>query len=205
MMEPLDKEEPAYWMYRGFGYPGEHLRLDLTIMRSGQIGREYIKTFGHVHPSSPWAESYGEVYKIVKGEAIMIIQRGNVVKLFNLRSGETIYIPPGWGHVTVNVGDEMLEMINIVASDFKSDYTPYKEMRGAAVYVTVDGAIPNRRYLEKYQEIVVKVCKSRSPPLEWWLRHTHLLRCLRTGACSAEFEVCEEERVVRDEREVIPV
>ncbi len=202
LLEPKDSEEAAYWMYRGFGHLGEHLRLDLTIMRSGKIGKEYVKTFGHVHPSSPWAESYGEVYEIVEGEALMIIQRDNVVKLFKLRKNETVYIPPGWGHVTVNIGKEMLRMINIVASDFKSDYEPYKRMRGAAVYVTEDGIIPNKAYLSKHKEIKVMFCRSLSPPLEWWIRHLHLLRCLRTGACSLELEICDREvRVTEKERD----
>ncbi len=204
LMEPIESEEPAYWMYRGFGYPAESLRLDLTIMRSGTLGKEFIKTFGHVHPRSPWSESYGEVYKIMRGEAIMVLQRDNIVKIFKLKEGESIYIPPGWGHVTVNVGHKMLEMVNLVASDFKSDYNPYKERRGAAVYVTIEGIIPNPRYLEEYGELTIYECRSLSPPLEWWVRHHHLGRCLRTGACLSSFEVCESVVKIKAKK-VIPV
>ena len=109
--------------------------------------------------------------------------RGERVRLVEVREGEAIMVPPGYGHVMVNLGDEELITFNYVSELFKSEYGPYKEKRGAAVYVVRKGeeieVVPNPRYelrevlLCKPIEVHVKepvVSHSLRPHLTEWLR-----------------------------------
>jgi len=48
--------------------------------------------------------------------------------------GDVLYVPPGYGHVTINPGPEPLVMVNVVDGSFSSVYWPYRERHGAAYY-----------------------------------------------------------------------
>lgn len=72
-----------YWMYRDAALP-EHreycarlnVRYDITVLRSGEVGGEPVKTAGHYHPPMPGsALTYGEVYQVLHGRAICLLQR----------------------------------------------------------------------------------------------------------------------------------
>jgi len=50
----------AYYMYRNVGFRKDveslnknHLRYDVTVIESGKIGQEFVKTIGHYHPFKP--------------------------------------------------------------------------------------------------------------------------------------------------------
>ncbi|MCM8792824.1 MAG: glucose-6-phosphate isomerase [Candidatus Omnitrophica bacterium] len=122
------------------------LRYDITVIPPGKIGREYTKTAGHYHPKiSGTNYTYPEVYQVIKGEALYLLQhlnnKGEVddVVVVKAKEGETVIIPPGYGHVTINAGRETLIMNNWVSNKFQSIYEPYKEKKGAAYYALVEG------------------------------------------------------------------
>ncbi|MEM1782745.1 MAG: hypothetical protein QW483_02590, partial [Nanopusillaceae archaeon] len=48
-----------------------------------------------------------------------------------------------------------LILSNLVYWDFESDYSIYKEKKGAIIYVTLDGIVFNKNYLEDF--FVVKL------------------------------------------------
>ena len=141
-----------YWMYRRAG-PSEvqrrlrarGLRFDLTVLRPGTLAGEFIKTFGHVHPPAADGWPYPELYQVLAGRAWFLLQReassqddsaGRVeVRLIAAEAGDCALVPPGFGHVTINVGNEPLVLANWVADAFASDYEPFRRRRGAAVYV----------------------------------------------------------------------
>lgn len=162
----------VYWMYRDAALP-EHrdacarlsARYDVTVLLPGTLGMEFIKTAGHYHPPMPGSDlTYGEVYQVLFGRAACLLQRaaaaagdgaaaGRVVDavLVEAEAGDLIVIPPGYGHVTVNVGRAPLAMANWVDPVFQAEYSPYREARGAAYYLldgAGDGAAaePNPRY-----------------------------------------------------------
>lgn len=137
----------VYWMYRGAG-PEEYasnvlalqnLRYDVTVLRSGLIGGEYVKTFGHVHPPAPDGLSYPELYQVVFGRAWFVLQKrtagGVNVRIVRASAGDSVLIPPGFGHVSVNIGNTPLVLCNLVADGFQSDYGWFRRCRGAGVYV----------------------------------------------------------------------
>ncbi|MDR3558340.1 MAG: glucose-6-phosphate isomerase family protein, partial [Candidatus Pacebacteria bacterium] len=54
-----------YYMIRG----GEK-KLNITVMETGTVGGEYIKTYGHYH-----VFDFKETYKIIHGEGLVLLQQ----------------------------------------------------------------------------------------------------------------------------------
>ena len=143
-----------YLMYRGLGWPADaeplardHLRLDVTVLASGLVGGEYVKTSGHYHPLLPHATAapriYPELYQVLSGRAHYLLQMPSSagppgaiadVVVVEAGPGDALYVPPGYGHVTINPGSEPLVMLNIVEATFASEHGPYLARHGAAYY-----------------------------------------------------------------------
>jgi glucose-6-phosphate isomerase len=138
-----------YAMYRGTGLQKDQwamesagLRYDITVIYPGTIGSEYVKTVGHYHPKvpgQPW--TYPEVYQVLSGKAHFLLQRGGEISgevedfiVAEFDAGDILLIPPYYGHVTTNPGDEPLVMANWIASDFQSVYDPVRLRKGLAFY-----------------------------------------------------------------------
>lgn len=157
--------DPAYLMYRNVRKKGDNqklsgrgLRFDLTIIPPATIGREYVKTSGHYHPRIPGgAYSYSELYFIISGQATYLLQKRSVgeviddVILIRASSGTPVIMPPDYGHVTINELDRPLIMANWIEASFKSIYSPYEKMQGAAYYIENNFGkpkiVPNNKYL----------------------------------------------------------
>jgi len=146
---------PLYYMYRDVSLSRADarrireagLRYDVTVIPPGRIGPEWVKTKGHYHPQVPGhAETYAEVYEVLSGEALYLLQRereGRVVEVRSVRASDRdkVVIPPGFGHVTVNPANRVLKMSNWVGRGFKSVYGPYAARRGAAYYALATGGL----------------------------------------------------------------
>lgn len=160
-----DAQGPAihYYMIRG----GSKKR-NITVWETGKVGDEYIKTYGHYHVGN-----LDETYWIVQGEGVALLQKrveedGAPVadkieefKAVRVKAGDSVYMPPGHGHLVVNTGKEWLVTVDnspvADAGDSASmpghaDYEPVKAMQGFAYYVVEkDGApalVRNQRYAE---------------------------------------------------------
>lgn len=141
-------DRPLYYMYRGVClendrelYQQHDIRYDITVVLPGTIGKEYIKTVGHFHPLKPHSsETYPEYYEVLDGEAIYLFQKNNrsgdveEVMAVEAKKGDKVFIPPAYGHVTINPGNKPLVMANLIESHFASIYGPFREKRGAAYY-----------------------------------------------------------------------
>ncbi|UXD21285.1 glucose-6-phosphate isomerase [Ignicoccus pacificus DSM 13166] len=138
MVKKGEEGKVAYWMFRDvLPVPVGGLRGDVTLVLPGRLpSGEFIKTHGHYHPEGPWGR-WPELYGVVKGEVLFILQdlKGRRVMLVPVREGELIMVPPGYGHVMVNHKDEAAITFNYVSRLFSSVYGPYKEKKGASVYV----------------------------------------------------------------------
>jgi oxalate decarboxylase/phosphoglucose isomerase-like protein (cupin superfamily) len=68
---------PFYFMYRDLAKSDVDcqwlrslkLRYDLTVIPSGSLCGECVKTRGHYHPRNPERIGYPEAYEILEGEA----------------------------------------------------------------------------------------------------------------------------------------
>jgi glucose-6-phosphate isomerase len=150
-----------YRMYRSFMRPSDekvfkarNLRHDITIMASLVIGSEPNKTLGHYHPVASGGLTYPEVYHILHGRATYLLQKeeaGKVTEFVSVeaKQGDALIIPPNYGHVTVNTGDEPLVMANLVSDRFTSVYGEYVKMGGAAYYLLKDGRLVANSHYSK--------------------------------------------------------
>ncbi|MDO8482086.1 MAG: glucose-6-phosphate isomerase family protein [bacterium] len=153
LMHPEDKG-PAihYYMIRG----GSSKR-NITIWESGTVGGEYIKTYGHYHIGQ-----LDETYSILAGEGIALLQklveengvpqidRVEEFKAIKVKAGDSVYMPPGYGHLLVNTGKQWFVTSDdspVFGADDSAgmpghaDYEMVRKMRGFAYYVVEkDGA-----------------------------------------------------------------
>ena len=149
------KNTELYYMYRDLFLSradGEKLReqgvrYDITIIPPGMLGCEYVKTFGHYHPLVGEGVTFPEIYEILEGEALYLLQKLDLsdVVAVNASAGDKVLVPPGYGHVTINRSNKILKMANFVARDFSSLYGPIKERAGGAYFFTSSGWIKNKR------------------------------------------------------------
>ena len=148
---------PAYFMYRDLAQSAHDrswlaarlLRYDITVIPPGVICSEFVKTKGHYHPENPAGYGYPEIYEIIEGKAGYLLQENRLqdAVLVKASMGDTVLIPPGYGHVTINPGTETLVMANIVSTAFESCYDEYESHRGAVYYCMDDGTFrPNPEY-----------------------------------------------------------
>ncbi len=164
-MKP-DAVGPAihYYMIRG----GKG-KKNVTVWESGTIGGEYIKTYGHYHIGN-----LDETYWIVQGEGVALLQkmveengayRADKIaefKAIRVQAGDSVYMPPGYGHLVVNTGPQWLVTTDDSpvegAGDSASmpghaDYEQVKKMRGFAYYVVERNGAPALEKNPLYTEV----------------------------------------------------
>jgi glucose-6-phosphate isomerase len=123
-----------YLMYRKLKHENE-LNYNITVTLAKMLGKEFNKTKGHVHIGN-----YGEIYSVIEGEAIFLMQKGDENKIEDVyavkaKAGESAIIPGGYGHITINP----LETQNLKTEDWssdkcKSDYSMFERLQGGCYY-----------------------------------------------------------------------
>lgn len=161
----LSEETPEaelYYMYRYFEavqdaqvFTDWDVEYDITAINKGEVGQEYIKTVGHYHSYVPnTILTYPEVYEVINGRIEYLLQtkpdmEGNVdVIIVEATEGDKVVVPPGYGHVSVNVGEEIAISSNIQKRDLPSsaDYGSFENFRGGALYRKKSGWENNPAY-----------------------------------------------------------
>jgi len=162
--DAMPADTVVYRMYRDTTLPNDaktlekhSLRYDITIIPPMVVGDEYLKTLGHYHPKAK-SSFYPELYEVISGKALYLLQKTADESYTKVRealavvaeAGDMVMMPPGYGHITVNIGDTPLVMSNAVEAKFKSVYQPYIDHKGAVYYVLADGKnfkfLPNASY-----------------------------------------------------------
>ncbi|MHB1087088.1 MAG: glucose-6-phosphate isomerase family protein [Minisyncoccota bacterium] len=152
-----------YYMVRG----GSKKR-NVTILETGTIGGEYIKTYGHYHIGD-----LDETYWFKEGAGVALLQKladpsdPSVVaefKAIQVKAGDEVYMPRGYGHLMINVGKTWLVMVDDSPVDGAednasmpghADYTAVKAMQGFAYYVVEHDGAPALKKNPKYKEVRV--------------------------------------------------
>ncbi len=151
LMDPAGTgPEVHYYMIRGGSK-----KKNVTIMEPGTVSGEYIKTYGHYHIGD-----LDETYWFSSGEGVALLQKladpskPDAVaefKAVKVQGGDSVYMPPGYGHLMINTGKEWLVMVDDSpvegADDSASmpghaDYEAVKQMRGFAYYVVESNGAP---------------------------------------------------------------
>lgn len=191
---------PLYVMYRDCALTPEDrawlgeqgVRFDLTVIPPATLGGEYVKTKGHYHPKNEAGIGYPELYQVLAGEAHYLLQKKDLsdVVAVTARAGDVVLVPPGYGHVTINPGEEVLVMANLVSTRFESEYGFYEEMCGAAYYeMESEGWVRNARY--SGTPSFRKFSAGEVP--EGWIRHGRGIYDWVTGMGNLQFLNAPEE------------
>lgn len=134
-----------YYMYRAVKEENELIH-NITVIPARMMGKEFTKTKGHVHIGN-----YGETYTVLEGEAIFFMQNYDndmIEDVYAIRAkkGESVIIPPGYGHITINLGNSDLKTGDWSSINCKGDYSLFEKMQGGCYYFTTDGWIKNEHY-----------------------------------------------------------
>ncbi len=123
----------------------ENLNFGLTVLYPGKVGREYFLTRGHFHEKRA-----AEIYVGLEGEGIILMQsEDGRVEWRPLEHNTVVYVPPGWGHRTINTGNKRLTFFFAYPADAGHDYEIVREKGFAKLIVEEDGRpvlIDNPRY-----------------------------------------------------------
>jgi glucose-6-phosphate isomerase len=137
-------------IYRVYGIPVPattgNVLSSTTVIEVGTVGREYFMTKGHFHEVRDRAEIY--VGLAGEGRLVMATEDG-AHAVEPMRRGAVNYVPGGWAHRSVNVGDEPLVFFAAYVADAGHDYATI-EAQGFPVLVVrgEDGpeVVENPRY-----------------------------------------------------------
>jgi len=157
-----------YYMIRG----GKDQK-NITVWEPGTVSGEYIKTYGHYHVGR-----LDETYWIIYGEGIALLQKlaidenGQMIpdvveefKAIRVKTGDEVYMPPGYGHLLVNTGKTYFITVDDSPVDFgekkdessmpgHANYSLVQKMRGFAYYVVENtNGQPALKKNQNYKEI----------------------------------------------------
>ena len=122
-----------------------NLLYGVVTYQRGRLGREPIRSQGHIHAVSPsCGESTCEVYEIWDGTAIIYMQEsgsddaGNCYAVTG-RRGDVIIVPPGWVHATVNASEDLPMTFGAwCVRDYGFDYRDVRRHGGIAFFPVFD-------------------------------------------------------------------
>jgi glucose-6-phosphate isomerase len=141
----MRETEPLYLIYRyieGLSTESSVLarkydvNLNLTLLRNGFIGDEYIRTNGHYHALvSGTQDTYPEIYQVLRGSIMYMLQHknGRIFKAVEMKGGDVIVVPPNYMHAFANIGDAPALMIDANAGEsmrLPHDYKSVSDKKG---------------------------------------------------------------------------
>lgn len=101
-----------------------HLQSSTTRIQPGAVGDEFFMTKGHFHA----LRDRGEIYFTVRGEGLLLMATEDGVSCTEpMRPGTINYVPGGWAHRSVNVGEEELVFLAVYVGDAGQDYATIRE------------------------------------------------------------------------------
>ncbi len=176
LMEKVSQPKELYYIYRGLSrhadleiFKEHNVRYDITVIPAQKIGKEFNKTIGHYHPNVPGSDvSYTEIYEVLHGKVHWLLQKVDFEKepqevldvfLVEAYHGDKVVIPPGFGHISINPGEETLVMANIQASNFEAIYQPVAMAGGGVFFETEKGFLKNKKYKNKFKPVLIKAKK----------------------------------------------
>jgi glucose-6-phosphate isomerase, archaeal len=127
--------DPDQRVYRVYAVPVEEtcseIQCSTTIVEPGRVGDEYFMTKGHYHV----VRDRSEIYLGIRGEGRLVLAtedgRHTVEPIL---PGVVSYVPGGWAHRSVNVGEEPLIFFAAYVGDAGHDYSTI-ERRGFPVRI----------------------------------------------------------------------
>jgi len=132
----LQEDQVVYRVYE-VKIPEEEgqLAYSTTILYPGKVGREYFMTKGHFH-----LRETAEIYFCFSGQGYLLTQnnRGKVHTV-QMSPGILGYIPPGWGHRTLNTGPKEFVFLAVYPAHAGHNYGIIEEKGFARIMVEEKG------------------------------------------------------------------
>jgi glucose-6-phosphate isomerase len=103
----ISQGDPVHYEVFEMRIPQERGQLQFCISKTwpGTVGGECFMTKGHYHAVPGTAE----IYLCLRGEGYMLMKLPSGESTYEkFAPGRMCYVPPFWGHRTVNTGDEPL-------------------------------------------------------------------------------------------------
>jgi glucose-6-phosphate isomerase len=143
-----------------------HLLYGVVTYAAGTIGNEPVRSQGHIHVRSAFANGYStpEVYEIWQGEAIIYMQElggdnpGRCIAVHG-NPGDVIIVPPGWVHATISANPDCpLTFGAWCDRNYGFEYDDVRAHKGIAWFPLVAGGkiewIRNKNYLDSELQLV---------------------------------------------------
>jgi len=133
---------PLYRIYRNavqkkdvFLFSKHALRHDLTLLLPSPKNSPLpTRTIGHVHKKNKAGVSYPELYCVIKGTALFLLEnkRRTISLVARCSVGEKIIIPPEYGHIIINASAHAPAIVANLFTSKKnvSDYSFFKKSHG---------------------------------------------------------------------------
>lgn len=117
-----------------------HLRFCISKLYPGRVGDECFMTKGHYHMVPETAE----IYLCIRGRGYMLMKtpEGEAVAEPMVRN-RLVYVPPHWGHRSVNTGDEPLVSLCVYPGEAGHNYGDIEQE-----------GFPRRVYLRNGKEVI---------------------------------------------------
>jgi glucose-6-phosphate isomerase, archaeal len=103
----IDGGDPLHYEVFEVPVPKEdgHLMYCISTLQPGTVGDEYFMTKGHYHQRI----NTGEIYLALRGEGLMMMKTSDgQCRWEHFAPGRMVYVPPYWGHRSINTGSEPL-------------------------------------------------------------------------------------------------
>ncbi|RZT59532.1 glucose-6-phosphate isomerase [Microcella alkaliphila] len=133
----VDGDNPVVYRVQSSPVPeiDRELPQSITTIEPGTTGGELWMTKGHQHPNYQ-----GEIYLALHGTGGLLMFDGDRVEWVTMAPGTIGYIPPGWAHRSINIGDEPYSMLAVYPGGAGHDYNWVLEHgMGNRVYKTPNG------------------------------------------------------------------
>ena len=112
--------DPIVYEVQEYRVAGSDLFFGTTTMFPGNVAGEYYMTRGHYHAR----DDRGEVYHVQSGSGVLVLEnRAGETGSVQLQAGVCAFIPPGWAHRSVVVGDDKLVLLWVCNVDAGNDYS----------------------------------------------------------------------------------
>lgn len=96
-----------------------HLMYCISDLRPGCVGDECFMTKGHYHTRM----NTGEIYLALRGRGYMMMKTTDgQCRYEEFAPGRMVYVPPYWGHRSINTGDEPLVSFCVYPADAGHNY-----------------------------------------------------------------------------------
>ena len=116
-----EQSDPVHYEVFEKAIPEEygHLVFSISKLYPGLVGEECFMTKGHYHTVAQTAE----IYLCIRGRGYMLMKTADGDRVLQpMTRNRLVYVPPYWGHRSINTGDEPLISLCVYPGEAGHNY-----------------------------------------------------------------------------------